>query len=268
MARWVDELAALCALPSVSATGAGMEACAALVSEMLERRGLTTEMLPTAGQPVVYGDGGRGEKTLLFYNHYDVQPPEPLELWDSPPFEATQRDGKLYARGVSDDKGHLMCRLAALDAVQAVLGELALPGEVPGGGRGRDRQPIAGRVHRRAARAVCDGRVHLGVRRGGRVRYAHADGRDARHLLCRVARADGDGGRAFGAGRLDLSERGMAAGMGAEQPQGAGWPRAPARILRQGAAPDGARSGAIERPARPRARLPGALRPGGIPERA
>ncbi len=124
MARWVDELAALCALPSVSADGKEMDACAALVGEMLEARRLATEMLPTAGFPVVYGAGGQGEKTLLFYNHYDVQPPEPLELWDSPPFVATQRDGKLYARGVSDDKGHLMCRLAALDAVRAVLGDL------------------------------------------------------------------------------------------------------------------------------------------------
>jgi acetylornithine deacetylase/succinyl-diaminopimelate desuccinylase-like protein len=61
---------------------------------------------------------------MLFYNHYDVQPAEPLELWDSPAFEPTRRDGKLFARGVSDDKGHIVCRLAALDAIQAVDGSL------------------------------------------------------------------------------------------------------------------------------------------------
>jgi acetylornithine deacetylase/succinyl-diaminopimelate desuccinylase-like protein len=100
-----------------------MEACAALVGEMLEARGLAVELLPTTGQPVVYSEGGRG-KTLLFYNHYDVQPPEPLELWDSPPFELTERNGLLYARGVSDDKGHILARLAALDAVVAASGGL------------------------------------------------------------------------------------------------------------------------------------------------
>src|SRR6185369_2046946 len=80
------------------------------------------------GAPVVYAEAGEGEPTLLCYNHYDVQPPEPLELWDSPPFEPTVRDGRLYARGVSDDKGQLVSRLAALDAVRAVRGRL--PGRV------------------------------------------------------------------------------------------------------------------------------------------
>ena len=60
----------------------------------------------------------------MFYNHYDVQPPEPLELWDSPPFQPALRDGVLYARGVSDDKGHIIARLAAIDAFLAVTGEL------------------------------------------------------------------------------------------------------------------------------------------------
>jgi acetylornithine deacetylase/succinyl-diaminopimelate desuccinylase-like protein len=64
------------------------------------------------------------DRTLLVYNHYDVQPAEPLELWSSPPFEATIRDGKVYGRGVSDDKGHLTSRLLALDAFLAVNGEL------------------------------------------------------------------------------------------------------------------------------------------------
>jgi acetylornithine deacetylase/succinyl-diaminopimelate desuccinylase-like protein len=81
--------------------------------------------MATDGAPVVYSERpGRSPKTLLIYNHYDVQPPEPLELWDSPPFQPTLRDGKLYGRGVSDDKGHLVSRLFAIDALLDAEGEL------------------------------------------------------------------------------------------------------------------------------------------------
>lgn len=121
----IADLARLCAQPSVSAQNWGIVECAALVSEMLQARGFQSEVLPTAGSPVVYAEAaGANERTLLCYNHYDVQPPEPLELWSSPPFELTQRDGKLFARGASDDKGELIGRLAAIDAVRAVLGKL------------------------------------------------------------------------------------------------------------------------------------------------
>lgn len=122
----IAELSRLCAQPSISAQGTGIRECAELVARMLEARGLRAEIVPTAGHPIVYAEGGPPDsaRTLLFYNHYDVQPPEPLELWDSPPFELTLRDGKLYARGVSDDKGHIECRLAAIDAVRAALGDL------------------------------------------------------------------------------------------------------------------------------------------------
>jgi acetylornithine deacetylase/succinyl-diaminopimelate desuccinylase-like protein len=83
------------------------------------------EVHPTAGSPVIVAErAGRSDRTLLIYNHYDVQPAEPLELWNSPPFEATIRDGKVFGRGVSDDKGHITSRLLALDAFLAVQGEL------------------------------------------------------------------------------------------------------------------------------------------------
>jgi acetylornithine deacetylase/succinyl-diaminopimelate desuccinylase-like protein len=119
------ELSRLCAQPSISATGQGIHECASLVAEMLRRRGFTVQILDTPGWPVVFADRpGPNERTLLFYNHYDVQPPEPLDLWETPPFEPSIRDGKMYARGVSDDKGHLMCRLAALDALLEALGDL------------------------------------------------------------------------------------------------------------------------------------------------
>jgi acetylornithine deacetylase/succinyl-diaminopimelate desuccinylase-like protein len=121
----VEELSRLCAQPSISAQGVGMEECAALVAEMLRSRGFEVQVIATKGHPVVYGErAGRSPRTLLFYNHYDVQPPEPLELWESPPFQPTRRDGKLYARGVSDDKGHIVSRLAAIDALLAVDGDL------------------------------------------------------------------------------------------------------------------------------------------------
>ncbi|MEK7276130.1 MAG: M20/M25/M40 family metallo-hydrolase, partial [Chloroflexota bacterium] len=111
----IAELSRLCAQPSVSAQGLGINECADLVAGMLRKRGFKVEIIKTAGNPVVYAEAeGQSDKTLLFYNHYDVQPPEPLDLWDSPPFEPTLRDGKLFARGVSDDKGHIQCRLAAL----------------------------------------------------------------------------------------------------------------------------------------------------------
>jgi acetylornithine deacetylase/succinyl-diaminopimelate desuccinylase-like protein len=119
------ELSKLVAQPSIAAQGVGMEACARMVADLLEARGFTAEILPTGGHPVVVAErGGTSDKTLLIYNHYDVQPPEPLELWTSPPFEPTRRDGKLYGRGVSDDKGHLVARLHAIDALLAQGGEL------------------------------------------------------------------------------------------------------------------------------------------------
>jgi acetylornithine deacetylase/succinyl-diaminopimelate desuccinylase-like protein len=121
----ISELARYCKQPSVAAQNWGLSECAALTAEMLKTRGFTVEIISTGGAPVVYGEKhGRSNKTLLFYNHYDVQPPDPLELWDSPPFEPTLRDGKLFARGVSDDKGHLMSRLFAIDSLLDIDGEL------------------------------------------------------------------------------------------------------------------------------------------------
>lgn len=121
----LEELKKLTAQPSVAAQGWGMEEAAHLVSLMLEARGFKVDLHDTDGYPIVFGERkGKAEKTLLIYNHYDVQPPEPLELWESPPFEPEERDGKLYGRGVSDDKGHFVCRLLALDALLDEMGDL------------------------------------------------------------------------------------------------------------------------------------------------
>jgi acetylornithine deacetylase/succinyl-diaminopimelate desuccinylase-like protein len=121
----LDELSRLVAQPSIAAQELGMDACADLVARMLRARGFATEVVATGGSPVVVAEReGRADRTLLIYNHYDVQPPEPLELWTSPPFEPARRDGKLFGRGVSDDKGHIVARLHAIDALLATQGEL------------------------------------------------------------------------------------------------------------------------------------------------
>jgi len=121
----LEELKRYVAQPSISAQNLGLKECAALVKEMLEKRGFKAEIMATEGAPVVFAERkGKSAKTLLIYNHYDVQPPEPLELWESPPFEPEVRNGKMYGRGVSDDKSHLTSRLYAIDAILADKGEL------------------------------------------------------------------------------------------------------------------------------------------------
>lgn len=126
---YLGETIRLCAQPSVSATGQGVNECASLVEQILQNHGFQTRKIEGYGNPVIVGRAaGKSGRTLLFYNHYDVQPPEPLELWDSPPFQPQVRDGLLYARGVKDDKGEFMARVAAVDAARAANG-----GELPCG---------------------------------------------------------------------------------------------------------------------------------------
>lgn len=124
----LDELSKLVSQPSVAAQDWGIAECAKMVGDMLRAREFNVELFSTDGSPVVFAEKKAGQhasdKTILFYNHYDVQPPDPLNLWDSPPFEPQLRDGKLYGRGVSDDKGHITSRLFAIDALLAVNGEL------------------------------------------------------------------------------------------------------------------------------------------------
>jgi len=123
--RSLEELGKLVSQPSISAQGIGLKECAELVANMLRERGFTAETMTTDGAPVVFAERkGISDKTILFYNHYDVQPPEPLELWDSPPFEPEIRDGKMYGRGISDDKGHIVSRLHAIDSILDQDGDL------------------------------------------------------------------------------------------------------------------------------------------------
>jgi acetylornithine deacetylase/succinyl-diaminopimelate desuccinylase-like protein len=120
--RYLEELKALLAIPSISALpehAADVTRCAEWCADEMRRIGLdNVKLIPTPGNPVVYGDWlhDEGAPTILFYGHYDVQPADPLNLWTSPPFEATVRDGEIYARGSADDKGQVFMHLKAVEA--------------------------------------------------------------------------------------------------------------------------------------------------------
>ncbi len=116
----IEMLSKLVSQPSVAATGEGIQECSKLVVKLLEELGASPKIHYIGkGSPVVSGEIRSRKnpgKTILFYNHYDVQPPEPLELWETPPFTPTIKDGKMYGRGVSDDKGELVGRLKLTEA--------------------------------------------------------------------------------------------------------------------------------------------------------
>src|SRR3990172_3752615 len=121
----VEQLLRLVGQPSVSAQGTGVVETARLTAEMLESEGFGVRLLnPPAGPyPVVYAEqAGDSPTTLLFYNHYDVQPPEPLEQWTTPPFQPTVAGDLIRGRGVGDNKGNIVARLAAIRAFRAVRG--------------------------------------------------------------------------------------------------------------------------------------------------
>lgn len=125
--QYLKEVQDLCRQPSISAQNIGIQETAEYVKRMLEAIGARADIVPIeGGNPVVYGEIGEGNRTLSFYNHYDVQPPEPLELWDAEPFAADVVDGKIVARGVADNKGNIASRICAIDAYQKVRGSLPL----------------------------------------------------------------------------------------------------------------------------------------------
>src|SRR6059036_4001484 len=120
--RYLEELKSFLAIPSISALpqhAGDVRRCADWCADEMRRIGLqNVRLVATPGNPVVYGDwlGAPGAPTILFYGHYDVQPVDPLELWESPPFEATVRDGEIYARGSADDKGQVFMHFKAVEA--------------------------------------------------------------------------------------------------------------------------------------------------------
>ncbi len=118
-ATFIDRLIEYLRHPSVSAYGEGMDTVAALLKGDLERLGFAAQLAPTDGWPVVLGrrQDVPNAPTVLLYGHYDVQPPDPLDAWHSPPFEPTIRDGRIYARGAGDNKGQHFAQLLALEAL-------------------------------------------------------------------------------------------------------------------------------------------------------
>jgi acetylornithine deacetylase/succinyl-diaminopimelate desuccinylase-like protein len=118
----------LCRKPSISAEERALEETAELVETLLTAAGFETRQLSVDGSPpAVYGElPGAGDATLLLYNHYDVQPVDPIELWESPPFEPTLRDGRLYARGAADNKAEIGVRLATIRALREAGSTLPL----------------------------------------------------------------------------------------------------------------------------------------------
>jgi acetylornithine deacetylase/succinyl-diaminopimelate desuccinylase-like protein len=128
--RYVDELKAYLAIPSVSALpehAQDVRRCAEWTAEELGRIGMqNARLIETPGNPVVYADWLQApdKPTILFYGHYDVQPVDPLDKWTSPPFEATVRDGEIYARGAADDKGQVFMHCKAIEAHLKQTGSL------------------------------------------------------------------------------------------------------------------------------------------------
>ena len=119
--KHLEQLKSLLRIPSVSADPAyrdSVSAAAKSVLDTLAAAGLKTELIPTDGPPLVYAESPpvAGKPVALVYGHYDVQPPDPLDLWTTPPFEPTERDGNLYARGATDDKGQVLTHVHSVAA--------------------------------------------------------------------------------------------------------------------------------------------------------
>lgn len=132
----VERLAQLLAIPSIStdpAYASQVKSAANWVADHLRHSGLSASVLPTGGHPVVLATTSDEQVAnpagprVLFYGHYDVQPPDPVEKWTNPPFQPSVRDGKLFARGASDDKGQVMCFLEALRAYHDAGEKLPCP---------------------------------------------------------------------------------------------------------------------------------------------
>ena len=125
----ISDLQTLIQQPSVSAKNEGIEECAILVKKMLVKSGISAEILrlKKGVAPLVYGEiksKKNNSKTLMFYNHYDVQPAEPLDLWDDPPFSGKLKGNKIFGRGSADDKGELITRIKAVEAYLKTTGDV------------------------------------------------------------------------------------------------------------------------------------------------
>jgi acetylornithine deacetylase/succinyl-diaminopimelate desuccinylase-like protein len=126
--EYLEQLFTLLRQKSISAQNIGVIECAELLKGMMQEIGIETRLLETAGHPVVYGEIIKDPTafTLLIYGHYDVQPPDPIDEWVSPPFEPTIRNGKIYCRGVGDNKGQLMAQILAIKTYFDAFGDIPI----------------------------------------------------------------------------------------------------------------------------------------------
>lgn len=161
--RFRDELFEFLRIPSVSARSehdGDTRAAAEWLAGRMAAAGLESEVLDTPGHPVVLGEwrgAGDDAPTILIYGHYDVQPPEPLALWTTPPFEPTVRDGRIYARGSADDKGQLHMHVKALESWLASTGALPVNVVMVAEGEEEIGSPsLVPFVEARAERLACD----------------------------------------------------------------------------------------------------------------
>lgn len=123
--EYLEQLFIFLRQKSISTQNIGIKECANLLKGFMDDIGIDTKLLETKGHPVVYGEMIKDPNafTLLIYGHYDVQPADPIDEWNSPPFEPTIRDGKIYCRGVGDNKGQLMAQLLAIKTYLDVFSE-------------------------------------------------------------------------------------------------------------------------------------------------
>ena len=129
MDELISDLQMLIRQPSVSAKNEGIEECAKIVKNLLKKSGVKSEILrlKKGVAPIVFGEiksKQNSEKTLMFYNHYDVQPAEPFDLWDDPPFSGVRKGNKIFGRGATDDKGELITRIKAVEACVKTTGDV------------------------------------------------------------------------------------------------------------------------------------------------
>ncbi|MEA4884551.1 MAG: M20/M25/M40 family metallo-hydrolase [Clostridia bacterium] len=123
--RYVDDLKALLRIPSVSANRSGVSECVEFLSAHLRGMGMTVNVFKTERNPIIVGEiQGTSPRTVLFYGHYDVQPPDPIEAWEHPPFAVCECEGRIYARGAVDDKGNFFCIVKAIQSYVETVGSL------------------------------------------------------------------------------------------------------------------------------------------------
>ncbi len=171
--RFIDELKELCSFPSISNHGRdAIQPARDWIADRLSRFTDRVETLEAGGMPALYAEvPGKGKRKLLLYEHYDVQPVDPVELWTTPPFEPTEKDGRIVARGVADDKADVMARIHALETLKQL-------GEVPV-----------------TLRFLVEGEEEIGSKSFEKIAHAHADKLRADGCLWESGSSFDDAGR-------------------------------------------------------------------------